>query len=270
MRSTFKVLFYLKKNAPKKNGSVPVMCRITIDGTIAQFSCKCDIHPDLWDIKSNRASGKSTVALETNRFLDKIRVGINAKYKEIAERDNYVTAEKVKNAFLGLEMRHETLLKVFAQHNEDFFKQVNAGLRCPSTYNKYSTVYKHLEEFIKTRYRVSDIALKELTPVFITDFDIWKIQCKLPPKTKRFCPLKTFNNAPLKSLDRWGYYYFRFSSVRLNRLRNKLLANYLKSGGNELATVRISAFCVAMLSNNSFICKYSIFFRKYELSAAVL
>ena len=33
MRSTFKVLFYLKKNAPKKNGSVPVMCRITIDGT---------------------------------------------------------------------------------------------------------------------------------------------------------------------------------------------------------------------------------------------
>ncbi|WP_245594842.1 MULTISPECIES: Arm DNA-binding domain-containing protein, partial [Prevotellaceae] len=50
MRSTFKVLFYLKKNAPKKNGSVPVMCRITIDGTIAQFSCKCDIHPDLWDI----------------------------------------------------------------------------------------------------------------------------------------------------------------------------------------------------------------------------
>lgn len=50
-----------------------------------------------------------------------------------------------------------------------------------------------------------------------------------------------------------GKFYFRFSSVRLNRLRNKLLANYLKSGGNELATVRISAFCVAMLSNNSFI-----------------
>ena len=166
MRSTFKVLFYLKKNAPKKNGSVPVMCRITIDGTIAQFSCKCDIHPDLWDIKSNRASGKSTVALETNRFLDKIRVGINAKYKEIAERDNYVTAEKVKNAFLGLEMRHETLLKVFAQHNEDFAKLLNAGLRSKSTYEKYCTVYKHLEEFIKMHYHVSDIALKELTPPF--------------------------------------------------------------------------------------------------------
>ena len=46
------------------------------------------------------------------------------------------------------------------------------------------------------------------------DLPDWKIQCKLPPKTKRFCPLKTFNNAPLKSLDRWGYYYFSlFPSV---------------------------------------------------------
>ena len=173
MRSTFKVLFYLKKNAPKKDGSVPVMCRITIDGTIAQFSCKCDVLPNLWDVKSNRASGKSTVALETNRFLDKIRVGINAKYKEIAERDNYVTAEKVKNAFLGLEMRHETLLTVYAQHNEDFAKQVDASFRSQSTYNKYCTVYQHLEEFIKTRYRLSDIALRELTPAFITDFEIF-------------------------------------------------------------------------------------------------
>ncbi|MDC1747832.1 hypothetical protein POY97_04640, partial [Bacteroides uniformis] len=53
-----------------------------------------------------------------------------------------------------------------------------------------------------------EVKLKE--PVRIR----WKIQCKLPPKTKRFCPLKTFNNAPLKSLDRWGYYYFSlFPSV---------------------------------------------------------
>ena len=140
-----------KKNAPKKDGSVPVMCRITIDGTIAQFSCKCGISPNLWDVKSNRASGKSAMALETNRFLDKIRVGINAKYKEIAERDNYVTAEKVKNAFLGLEMRHETLLTVYAQHNEDFAKQVSAGLRRDSTYQKYCLTSSscHPKIFIK-------------------------------------------------------------------------------------------------------------------------
>lgn len=43
MRSTFKVLFYLKRNAPKKNGLIPVMCRITVNGKISQFSCKLDV-----------------------------------------------------------------------------------------------------------------------------------------------------------------------------------------------------------------------------------
>ena len=39
MRSTFKVLFYV--NARKeKNGIVPIMGRVTIIGSVAQFSCK--------------------------------------------------------------------------------------------------------------------------------------------------------------------------------------------------------------------------------------
>lgn len=33
-RSTFKVLFYLKRNAPKRNGLIPVMCHITVNGKI--------------------------------------------------------------------------------------------------------------------------------------------------------------------------------------------------------------------------------------------
>lgn len=172
MRSTFKVLFYLKKNAPKKNGYVPVMCRITIDGTIAQFSCKLDVNPDLWDTQSGRASGRTAEAKETNLFLDNIRVGVNTHYREIFDKDNYVTAEKVKNAYLGLGMKHETILKVFEQHNKDFEKQVGK-MKSKSTYQKYCTVYKHVQEFIRYRYKVSDIALKELTPAFIIDFELY-------------------------------------------------------------------------------------------------
>ena len=77
MRSTFKVLFYLKRNAPKKSGLIPVMCRITVNGKIAQFSCKLDVEEKSWNVKSGRVSGRSIVAQEANRMLDKIRVGIN-------------------------------------------------------------------------------------------------------------------------------------------------------------------------------------------------
>lgn len=172
MRSTFRVLFYLKRNAPKKNGLVPVMCRVTVNGKVSQFSCKLDVEEKSWNVELGRLSGRSLIAQEGNRMLDKIRVGINKAYQEICDRDNYVTAEKVRNAFLGIGMKHETLLAVFSQHNEDYAKQVGK-IKSERSYWKYCTVYNHLSEFIKQRYKVSDIALKELTPAFITDFELF-------------------------------------------------------------------------------------------------
>ena len=158
MRSTFKVLFYLKRNAPKKNGLIPVMCRITVNGKIAQFSCKLDVEEKSWNVKSGRVSGRSIVAQEANRMLDKIRVGINRAYQQISDRDNYVTAEKVRNAYLGLGMNHETQV---------------GKLKSLRSYWKYCVVYKHLAEFVEKRYKASGIALKELTPAFITDFELF-------------------------------------------------------------------------------------------------
>ena len=102
-----------------------------------------------------------------------MRTRINKHYQEIMERDNYVTAEKVKNAFLGLEHRCHTLMQVFSRHNEDYEKQVEAGMKAKGTLAKYRTVYKHLQEFLDIRYHVKDIALKELTPAFISDFEMF-------------------------------------------------------------------------------------------------
>lgn len=56
-RSTLKILFYLKRNNPKPDGTVPLMGRITIDSTISQFSCKMTVPPKLWDTKAGRLIG---------------------------------------------------------------------------------------------------------------------------------------------------------------------------------------------------------------------
>ena len=57
-KSTFKVLFYLKKSSPNKNGLVPIMDRITIDEGIAQFSTKTSCDSTQWDLKFGRISGR--------------------------------------------------------------------------------------------------------------------------------------------------------------------------------------------------------------------
>ena len=48
MRSTFKVLFYVN-GSKEKNGIVPIMGRVTINGSVAQFSCKLTITKTMWD-----------------------------------------------------------------------------------------------------------------------------------------------------------------------------------------------------------------------------
>ena len=70
-RSTFKVLFYLKRQA-EQNGKAPIMGRITINGTISQFSCKMSVPPKLWGTKTNKVIGKSVVAQRINEKLEDI------------------------------------------------------------------------------------------------------------------------------------------------------------------------------------------------------
>lgn len=170
-RSTFRVLFYLKRNAPKKSGLAPVMCRITVNGKVAQFSCKLDVEEKLWNVELGRMGGRSITAQEVNRKLEKIRSGVNKAFQEIFDVDGYVTAEKVRNTYLGMGMTHKTLLAAFQQRLEDIAKFKESGIYGGQSFDKYRTVYNHLTKFIRQRYKVDDLALKELAPAFITDFE---------------------------------------------------------------------------------------------------
>lgn len=57
MRSTFKVLFYVN-GSKEKNGIVPIMGRVTINGSVAQFSCKQTIAKGLWDAERQPSERK--------------------------------------------------------------------------------------------------------------------------------------------------------------------------------------------------------------------
>ncbi len=170
MRSTFKVLFNVKKGSEKPNGNLPLMCRLTVDVEIKQFSCKMDVPLRLWDVKNNRASGKSAEAQRINRAVDKIRVEVNRRYQELMQTDGYVTATKLKDAYLGIGVKQETLLKLFEQHNAEFAKKVGHS-RAKGTFQRYITVCNHIREFLPHTYKRDDIPLKELNLTFINDFE---------------------------------------------------------------------------------------------------
>lgn len=77
-RSTFKVLFYVKRTAARvSDGKAPVMARITIDGDIATFSAKLFVTPSLWNAEAGKVNGKSAEAIEINPQLEEIKARIN-------------------------------------------------------------------------------------------------------------------------------------------------------------------------------------------------
>lgn len=171
-RSTFKVLFYLKRQA-EQNGKAPIMGRITINGTISQFSCKLSISPKLWDTKANKASGKSVVAQRINEKLENIKTNIGKQYQRICDRDSYVTAEKVKNAWLGFGDGYQLLLQTFDEYLNDFEKNRVGKDRKASTLENYRKQYRRLAAFLQYEYKVEDIPFRELKREFIEKYVVY-------------------------------------------------------------------------------------------------
>ena len=170
-RSTFKVLFYVN-GSKEKNGIVPIMGRVTINGTVAQFSCKRTIPRELWDVRGNRAKGKSKEAIATNLSLDNIKAQIIKHYQRLSDREAFVTAEMVRNAYQGLGSEYDTLLKSFDRDCASLIKRVGKD-RSMGTYKVMLRARNNTEKFIRYKYNRSDMSMQELTPDFIRDFAVY-------------------------------------------------------------------------------------------------
>jgi integrase len=85
-------------------------------------------------IKGNRAKGKSKEARDINLALDNIKAQIIKHYQRISDREAFVTAEMVRNAYQGIGSEYETLLKAFDRENEVFKKRVGKD-RVMATYH---------------------------------------------------------------------------------------------------------------------------------------
>lgn len=169
MRNTFKVLFFVKRNAVKKTGKAPIIARITVDQAKTQFYTQLEIAPDQWDVPRGKATGRGPEAQQINSLLDDVRMAVQKQYHSLLETDGYVTAERVRDAYLGKTEKTRTILEFFAQHNEQYLQKVKMD-PTNKTYWRYELTRRRLEEFIKYKYSVSDMPLKDINVLFVENF----------------------------------------------------------------------------------------------------
>ncbi len=215
MRSTFKVLFYLKKNKHKIQSVVPVMGRITVNGTIAQFSAKLSVPPHLWEVKGGRAKGKSLEADRINRYLDNIRIQIGKHYQSICDRDGYVSADKVKNAYLGFSKRYKLLPELCDEFCKEYKNRIDVDRTIHSLF-RYQTLRRDLSLFICQDYKVKDIPLVELDQSFAEKFAAYLKHVRgladttisVEIKSLKHIVKKAFNDGQMEKNPFAYYYYF--------------------------------------------------------------
>ena len=165
----FKVLLYLKKSGMDKNGKAPIMGRITVNRTMAQFSCKLSCTPSLWNPRASRLEGKSKEAVETNKDIGQLLLSIQKAFDVLVEKRTDFEAKDVKEALQGSVKTQTTLLSFVDEHISELSTHEGIDMSKSSVWT-YRKIRKNLAEFIGEKYRLTDLAFGQLTEPFISDF----------------------------------------------------------------------------------------------------
>ena len=171
-QNTFTILFYIRRAQMNKQGECAVMCRLTIRGERENFSTRVYTSPEIWDSKSGRIMGRSSKIMEQNKVLNDLQVTLSRHYYDIEQRNGYVTAEMVKNAYMGVTAKAESLIPIYKEFLEET-KSLVGIQKSQKTYDKYDRCFRRVVEFMKSKYKISDIPLRDLKPMFLVDFEVF-------------------------------------------------------------------------------------------------
>ena len=164
-----KVLLYLKKSGLDKSGKAPIMGRITIGRSIAQFSCKLSCNPDLWNPRESRMDGKSREAVEVNGRLENLLLSIQSSHQSLLARSCSFDATDVKEQFQGSVQTRCMLIERLDKLIKEKESHIGIDIRKESMAGYHSTRIRLLE-FIQKKYKLSDLAFSQLTENFIHEF----------------------------------------------------------------------------------------------------
>ena len=172
MNKTFNLLFFIKKNKIRTNGTAPIYLRITVDGKAAEIAAKRYIDPKKWDNKSQKAIGNSQEAKMLNSYFKTLEHQVYDFHYQMLKEENAVTAMGLKSKLLGTDTEKRMLILIFQEHNDKVEALIDQDF-APGTLERYKTSLKHTQEFLRWKYKISDIDITKIDHSFIADYDFW-------------------------------------------------------------------------------------------------
>lgn len=171
MKSTYRVLFFIRKSRVNKDGLATVNTRITIDGDALEFSAKLSVNASLWN-PIGRMNGRTKEAREINDTLDKMRADLKSHYDNLYDRDGYVTPEKLRDSYLGIEIQQYTLLMLYNKKVDQKQNLVGKTIQ-ETTLLKYIATQRRMADFLQHQYKKDDIPVRDVNFDFILNYETY-------------------------------------------------------------------------------------------------
>ena len=199
MKKQILVSFLARKTLKKKNGMIPVYCRIRYDNRIAQFNTKIDVFGANWDSQTTRVIGNNSKSV--NIQLEKIRIDIIKKYELLYKTNIIITAKTILDLYKNNSLLMDGIMNVFKQHNKNMKSLIGIEYS-KGSYKNYITTIKHLKNYIKTKFNTDDISLNKLNYDFVYNFShyiLLNTKCTHNGMMKHIQRLKKITNFCIKN-----------------------------------------------------------------------
>ncbi|WP_426670484.1 site-specific integrase [Mucilaginibacter sp. McL0603] len=192
MKTNFSLLFYLKKPKNYQEGLLPIYIRITVNGQRAELTSGRECAPDAWNITSGRLKGTKEDTKTLNAYLDNLQSQIYEAHYQQTVAGKPITANELKNRMLGKCDKVRTLLSIFQDHNKKIAALAGKEY-AQGTIGRYEIALRHTENYIKWKYKISDIDIKKVDHDFVVNFDFYL-------RSERKCA----NNSAVKYIKNFG------------------------------------------------------------------
>jgi site-specific recombinase XerD len=174
MQYDLNLLFFMRKAQADKKGFVPIYLRITVNGKRAELSVSRKIESQKWDVKLQRATGRSEPARTLNDYLESVENKVKKSYNSLLDNQGEISASILRDVLNGKYQKEHTLLSVFETNNK-LVEQEKGSKYSQSTIDQYNTTLNRLKLFLEEEYKCSDIVLSKLDVLFIRRFEIFLI-----------------------------------------------------------------------------------------------
>lgn len=173
------------------NGKAPIYLRISLNSTRCELATKRYVVPEKWSHHAQKVVGNTEEVRSLNHYLKTLEQQVYDAHRELMELKIHITAQNLKAKLYGSAEHNFSLIDVFKEHNKQLSTLVDKEY-APATVKRYNTALGHVVSFLKWKYKMDDINIKQIDHAFVTSFDFYLRSVRNCSNNSTFKYIKNF------------------------------------------------------------------------------